>query len=248
MNSPPPRSPRLVRSRETRCSPAAPETERIIQPGGFPASLRQRAQPFRSESSPPVVIDARGRYTAGMSRVFLFHWNEAEARERAARLERMGHAVRTEASDGARGGSAVLADPPDAVVVDLSRLPSHGRVTAQAIRSHKAGRQLPIVFLLGDPAKMDKVRQAVPDGIFWATWETLEATLAGLGAGTAAPSGRVAPKPAETAEMQSLLRATAIERRTAVRRASATRAAPRGAAPGRAGGTGRSRKAARPGR
>jgi hypothetical protein len=111
-----------------------------------------------------------------MADIFLIHWNEAEAQERAARIRAMGYDVRTESSDGARGGKAILANPPAAVVVDLSRLPSHGRKTAHYLHYTKAGRGIPIVFLPGDPAKMVKVRQAVP-GAVWSSWETLSDTL-----------------------------------------------------------------------
>ncbi|HEY3243140.1 MAG TPA: hypothetical protein VGM03_07290 [Phycisphaerae bacterium] len=107
-----------------------------------------------------------------MPGIFLLHWNEAEAQERAQRIRNMGYDVRTESSDGARGGNAILANPPAAVVVDLSRLPSHGRETAHYLHYCKAGRSIPIVFLPGDPLKMEKVRQAVPDGI-WSSWDRL---------------------------------------------------------------------------
>jgi hypothetical protein len=52
------------------------------------------------------------------SRVFLVHWHDAGAAERAARLR-----ART-----------------DAVVIDLGRLPSHGRHFAVYLRQHKAIR------------------------------------------------------------------------------------------------------------
>jgi hypothetical protein len=57
-------------------------------------------------------------------------------------------------------------NPPDALVVYLQRLPSHGRETARAIHSTTVGRELPILFVGGLAEKLVKVRQQVPDGIF----------------------------------------------------------------------------------
>jgi DNA-binding response OmpR family regulator len=99
-------------------------------------------------------------------RLFLFHWNLEECRAKAAALRALGWRVDTEHEDGARGGKKVLARPPDAVLIDLSRLPSHGRQTAAGIRGMKAGRRVPIIFIGGDAEKVAKVRAAVPDGVF----------------------------------------------------------------------------------
>lgn len=114
-----------------------------------------------------------------MADVFLIHWNESEAKQRAARIRAMGHSVRVEHADGAQAGKKILARPPHAVVIDLSRLPSHGRATAGGLRGNKTGRDIPIVFLSGDSEKAAKVRQAIPDAI-WSTWDELSGTLASL--------------------------------------------------------------------
>jgi hypothetical protein len=45
---------------------------------------------------------------------------------------------------------ALAADPPSAVVIDLSRGPSHGRDAALAIREARATRHVPLVFVDGD--------------------------------------------------------------------------------------------------
>jgi CheY-like chemotaxis protein len=50
-------------------------------------------------------------------------------------------------------------DPPDAVVIDLARLPSHGREVAGILRQQTATHHLPIVFIEGDP---DKTRRPRP--------------------------------------------------------------------------------------
>jgi CheY-like chemotaxis protein len=55
---------------------------------------------------------------------------------------------------------------PDALVIDLTRLPSHGREVAMAIRRTKFSRHIPIVFVDGEPEKVAMVRSQIPDATF----------------------------------------------------------------------------------
>lgn len=55
---------------------------------------------------------------------------------------------------------------PDAVVIYLTRLPSHGRETAIALRSARATRNVPIVFVEGKGEPLEKTRAKVPDAIY----------------------------------------------------------------------------------
>jgi CheY-like chemotaxis protein len=119
------------------------------------------------------------RRPAARGRLFVFHWNEAECQAHAKARAAEGWAVETESSDGARGGKRVVQNPPDAVLVYLTRLPSHGRETAHAIRAYKATRTVPIVFAGGEGEALDKVKAKVPDGIF-TTLDGLSATLRAL--------------------------------------------------------------------
>jgi CheY-like chemotaxis protein len=68
------------------------------------------------------------------------------------------------------------ADPPDAVVVDLSRLPSQGRDVAIAIRQYRSTRRVPLVLVDGDPGKVERIRALLPDATY-ATWPTARAAL-----------------------------------------------------------------------
>ncbi len=99
-------------------------------------------------------------------RLFLIHWNDVEAEDKARALREDGWDVQTESADGARGAERLLADPPDVVVIWLTRLPSHGRATAHYFRSRPAGRSTPIVFVGGEGAALEKVRSAVPDAVY----------------------------------------------------------------------------------
>ncbi|MBV9762882.1 MAG: hypothetical protein JO340_20145 [Acidobacteriaceae bacterium] len=55
---------------------------------------------------------------------------------------------------------------PDAFVVDLSRLPSHGREIAVALRQSRGTRNIPIVFCEGAEEKVAKIRAKLPDATY----------------------------------------------------------------------------------
>lgn len=110
-----------------------------------------------------------------MHRVHLIHWNAAEAEERADRLRTAGYQVVYERLDPA-GLRAMREDPPSAVVIDLNRLPSQGRDMAVAIRKYKATRHVPLVFLDGDPEKVARIKELLPDAVY-TTWSQIGSSL-----------------------------------------------------------------------
>jgi CheY-like chemotaxis protein len=111
-----------------------------------------------------------------MSRVALIHWNAAEAAERAARLRQAGH--RAEVPDGQSGAAirALRESPPDAFVIDLSRIPSQGIAVATLVRQQKATRPVPIVFVDGDRERVARARQMLPDAEY-TTWDKIREAL-----------------------------------------------------------------------
>jgi hypothetical protein len=109
-------------------------------------------------------------------RLRLIHWNAAEAEQRAVRLQAAGYAVDSEPFTGPPSMRKLRAEPPDAVVIDLSRLPSQGRDVAVNIRHHKATRLLPIVFVGGQPEKVDRIRELLPEAIY-TNWDEIAAAL-----------------------------------------------------------------------
>ncbi len=111
-----------------------------------------------------------------MPAVRLIHWEQAEAIERAGRLREMGFAVDAEPIDAAGGMKALRDDPPQAFVIDLSRLPSHGRAIGFVLRQQKATRGIPLVFVDGVAEKVKTVRDLLPDAMF-TTWAKLERDL-----------------------------------------------------------------------
>ena len=113
-----------------------------------------------------------------MPRVVYFHWNRDEAEVNSARLGGLGFDVEVGPQPSPAMLSELTARPPDAIVIDLSRLPSHGRELARAIRERKTTRSIPLVFLGGEPEKVERVRAILPDAAFCG-WEDAAATIAG---------------------------------------------------------------------
>lgn len=98
-----------------------------------------------------------------MSRILLIHWNSEEVVERARQLEDAGHVVIPSAEFGPHDMKGISDHSPDAIVIDLSRLPSHGRDVAIHLRRQKATRNIPLLFLEGDPEKIAGIRDLLPD-------------------------------------------------------------------------------------
>jgi CheY-like chemotaxis protein len=98
--------------------------------------------------------------------VRLVHFNEDEGLERRAQLEALGFDAAFDFGDSLFVTRQIKANPPDAVLIDLSRVPSQGREVAQSLRSTKATRHIPIVFVDGEPEKVEKTRQFIPDATF----------------------------------------------------------------------------------
>lgn len=100
-----------------------------------------------------------------MRRVRLIHWKEEEARPRIEQLAAAGYKVDYSPPTPA-GLRPMLDSPPDAILIDLSRMPSHGRDIGLSLRQRKATRFVPLVFLGGDPEKVNRVRAALPDAVY----------------------------------------------------------------------------------
>ena len=66
--------------------------------------------------------------------------------------------------------------PPAVILIDLDRLPSHGRAVAVMLRSAKSTGHLPIVFAGGLPDKVQRAREQVPGALF-TDWSGVAATL-----------------------------------------------------------------------
>lgn len=109
-------------------------------------------------------------------RAFLVHWREAEAEVLAREIRNMGWNVDIETNDGARAGKRIKDDPPDVVVIYLTRLPSHGRDTGQSLQTREDTQSIPLVYVDGNDEAVDRTRRAVPDAVYTTT-EELDRTL-----------------------------------------------------------------------
>ena len=94
-----------------------------------------------------------------MPKLRLVHWKAQEAEERAERLRSADYEVNCDIPGGASFLRDLGLDAPAAVVIDLSRLPSQGRDMALLIRRRKSTRHLPLVFVGGTTAKVQRVRE-----------------------------------------------------------------------------------------
>jgi CheY-like chemotaxis protein len=129
---------------------------------------------------------------SSVARVHLVHPKENEASKLLERLRAAGHEVTYREKADSSMLRELRISPPDAVLVDLSRLPSYGREFAIALRNSKATRHVPLVFSDGDPAKVEAIRQQLPD----ATYTTSADVIRGLKQAIAHPPAAPAVPPA----------------------------------------------------
>jgi len=136
----------------------------------------------------PAKRDTKsGKPTAAT--VTLVCWNAAEGRRGLQLLRRAGFQVKLETEP--RDGPGILRrlrdNPPRALVVDLGRLPMQGRDVGVAIRTGKQTRLVPLVFVGGEPSKVERVRHTLPDAVY--------TSRAGLGAALKRAIAEPNPKP-----------------------------------------------------
>jgi CheY-like chemotaxis protein len=108
-------------------------------------------------------------------RVRLIHWKPEEAEAAVDRLRAAGYEV-----DAAPIDAGFLHElrqkPPTAVVIDLSRLPAQGRDVGAAMRQSKSTRHIPIVFVGGEPEKVERSKKLLPDAVY-TTWSRIRGSL-----------------------------------------------------------------------
>lgn len=110
-----------------------------------------------------------------MTKVRLIHWKAEEAEERAERVRDAG--FECDASPfGPRYGEEVRKEPPDIYLIDLSRLPSHGREAGAYLRGSRFQGHVPVVFVDGLTEKVDRVRELLPDAIY-CRWRGIRGAL-----------------------------------------------------------------------
>ena len=98
--------------------------------------------------------------------VRLFHWRSEEAEPLIAKLLAAGYEVLYRRETQSPSVREIRDAAPVAIVIDLSRMPSHGRYVAAWVRGSKSIRHIPIVFVDGDPAKVEAIRREIPDAVY----------------------------------------------------------------------------------
>ena len=122
---------------------------------------------------------ATSKQATSAKKIMLVEWSAAvDGEARLERLRRAGFKVIREG--GPRSAPQILKrlrlDPPSAVVIDLDGQPMQGRDLGVAIRTGKSTRHLPLVFAGGDPQKVKRVAQTLPDAMY-TSWPGIEAAL-----------------------------------------------------------------------
>ena len=111
-----------------------------------------------------------------MAQIRLVSWDPDAAGERTRALKKAGFTV--DASPLRTSGliGQFRDHPPAVILIDLDRLPSHGRAVAIVVHSGKSTRHIPIVFAGGEEAKVKTAREQAP----WATFTDWPAAPAAL--------------------------------------------------------------------
>jgi hypothetical protein len=106
----------------------------------------------------------------------LIHWNKEEVQVRWQQLTEEGFEVNTQLPSGSGFLKELENQDPQAILIDLSRLPSQGRDLGISIRKRKGTRHIPIVFVGGDLDKVQKIQEILPDAIY-GEWEDIKSLI-----------------------------------------------------------------------
>lgn len=137
----------------------------------------------------------------------LICWNEADAAARSVILRHAGYRVIADPPENAGGMVRYFRDlSPDVVVIDLDRLPSHGRELGLSLRASKSTSHLPLVFAGGTPEKVGILRAALPDVIF-TPWDN------GIAAAIERAMDQPAPPRLPSRELPKVTGAGSLERK-----------------------------------
>ena len=97
-------------------------------------------------------------------------------KSQSAHAQSLGHTAEILCDSEKPNLGRVRESPPDLFLIDLNRLPSHGREIAGHFRRAKSTRQVPILFVDGDADRVTRAKQLIPDAEF-GKWEKIESAL-----------------------------------------------------------------------
>lgn len=101
--------------------------------------------------------------------ILYVHWHQQEAEAAIAAMQAEGHEVlgHTSTQEHLRLGDWM----PQAVVISLERLPSHGRAIAEWFQEAKKRRGVPLIFVGGKADKIGATKKKFPQAIYCAAEE-----------------------------------------------------------------------------
>ncbi len=108
-------------------------------------------------------------------RVTVIHWRPEECESNIAELRSLGYDAICMRPEGGNL-SPFRKSPPDAFVIDLSRLPSQGTAVGSELRKSRSTRHVPLIFAGGLPEKVERARSVLPDALF-CEWSDIDTTL-----------------------------------------------------------------------
>jgi hypothetical protein len=106
----------------------------------------------------------------------LVTWDREHAREKARLLEKARFKVNVLPCPTKQIASHFRDLAPAAILIDLDRLPSHGRAVGVILRTTKMTRHIPLVFVGGEPEKTERARRDMPDAGF-TDWKKAPAAI-----------------------------------------------------------------------
>jgi hypothetical protein len=109
-------------------------------------------------------------------RVRVIHWKDEEAAPLVEACRAGGFTVDYDPVNLTSQFRHIKQTMPDVVVIDLSRRASHGREVGRAMRRLKYSRHIPIVYVGGEPEKVEAIRSLLPD----VTFATLQRVAAAI--------------------------------------------------------------------
>ena len=112
-----------------------------------------------------------------MTRARLIHQHPASAAGRVRQLESAGISVDYSDVPDSAGLRRLVGNVPDVYLIDLERLPSHGREIGLWLRRRKSTRRVPLLFVGGAPQKVERARALLPDAAF-CTWDEVAPAIA----------------------------------------------------------------------
>lgn len=104
----------------------------------------------------------------------LIHWNQIEAKERAALINKK--YVTDYSSFSPDELKKTNYNPPTVFIIDLSRIPSQGRDLGIFLRKNKVTRNIPIIYIAGDPEKVKKLKAILPDA-YYSSWKEIDSAI-----------------------------------------------------------------------